>query len=489
MATKISALIDTWKERFIKDLMPYPGRMSATLRIVLAVTITLIALLILQMPFASLALFLVFIVGRDSPSVSLRSSIFAWAAQAIAIVLEFGLIILTDNDPMARVLSVAGVTFIAGMLMGATTVPALASILGFTYCILIALWESHASANSLVSLSLHLLGAVSVPLAVSVAVEYLFGDKNPADTLEEQRRERWQSLERMFTLYAQGADPKELHDAYVKVSRLAVAGQSGMQGLYNAIVDRNLDPGNLPIGARVRITMLAQLMDAAAAFGAQHQKTLSAELRKRCGRLARLCHELAPHWIPVVEEYDLPAEHTAGLLDGVEDTMHAILSMPAETGSAKDKELIALASKKVPILIPGALTSLDTVAFALKISLCSTICYIFYWAVAWPGISTAVTTVLITGLSTTGAIKQKLVFRLLGSAIGGLILGLGATAFVFPYIDSLTPFVLVVAAVTFIAAWSAAGPKFNYIGLQLGFSFFLVALEGFSAPTQSWHWW
>jgi multidrug resistance protein MdtO len=72
----------------------------------------------------------------------------------------------------------------------------------------------------------------------------------------------------------------------------------------------------------------------------------------------------------------------------------------------------------------------------------------------------------------------------MGSAIGGLILGLGATAFIFPNIDSLTPFVLVIVVVTFIAAWGATGPKLGYVGLQIAFAFYLVALEGFSAPTE-----
>jgi multidrug resistance protein MdtO len=460
--------------------------MSSTLRIVLAVVITAVALLILQMPFASLGLYIVFIVGRDSPSVSLRSSIFAGIAVSIAIAVELAVVIASDNDPVARLLSVTVVTFISGVLMAAATVPG-ASIFGFVYCIGIALWENHAPANSLVNTSLRLVGTVLVPLGVSVAVEYVFGDRHPADTLEAMRRDRWQALEKMFTLYGQGADPTQVRDAYIRVSRLAVAGQSEMQRAYNMIVDRNLDTGSLPLGARVRITMLAQLMDVSAGFGSQNREPLSAELRRRCARIAHLCHELVPNWVPEPEEQDvIRVEHTidTGLLDRVEDTLHSILLMPADTGAAKDKELVALPSKEIPILIPGALTSLDTVAFALKISLCATLCYIIYHAVAWPGIATSVTTVLITGLSTTGAIKQKLVFRLLGSAIGGLILGLGATAFIFPYIDSLTPFVLVIVVVTFIAAWGATGPKLGYVGLQIAFAFYLVALEGFSAPTE-----
>jgi len=94
------------------------------------------------------------------------------------------------------------------------------------------------------------------------------------------------------------------------------------------------------------------------------------------------------------------------------------------------------------------------------------------------------TTVLITGLSTSGATKQRLVFRLAGSFIGGLILALGATVFLFPYMDSITSLVLLTAAVALLSAWVAGGRNFSYVGLQIAFSYYLVVFAGFSAPTE-----
>jgi multidrug resistance protein MdtO len=67
--------------------------------------------------------------------------------------------------------------------------------------------------------------------------------------------------------------------------------------------------------------------------------------------------------------------------------------------------------------------------------------------------------------------------------IGGF-LAIAATAFLFPYIDSLTPLVIIIAVVAFVSAWIAGGRRFGYTGAQLAFSFYLVAFEGFSAPTQ-----
>src|SRR5271169_1470601 len=50
--------------------------------------------------------------------------------------------------------------------------------------------------------------------------------------------------------------------------------------------------------------------------------------------------------------------------------------------------------------------------------------------------------------------------------------------------DSITSLVVLVAVVAFISAWWAGGRRFNYVGLQIAFSFYLVAFEGFSAPTE-----
>jgi multidrug resistance protein MdtO len=472
-----------WTRRIREDLQPTPGRLNASFRITLASILTLLVLMTLRMPFASIGLYFVFLVGRDSPAISIRSSILFFFTLTIAVGLELGVVLLTDNDPLARVVSVAVVTFLAGILMLGSSLTPLASALGFIFCTLIAMWEVEAPADALVKGSLWLLATASVAQGASVAVEYIFGSRHPAEELQGQRRARYQALEAMFKLYAQGAAAGDIHEASLRVARLAVQGQAGMQDLYNKIVERNLDVGGLPVGTRVRITMLAQLMDFAAAFAFQNP-VVTAEVRERCAAIAELCGKLKVDLNPAARER-LALESGPGesLLDRVESTLYTILSMPVKD-ARQDKDMVALPAQKVPLLRPELLRSKDTVAFALKISLCSTICYIIYHAVAWPGISTSVTTVLITGLSNSGAIKQRLIFRLLGSAIGGLIFGLGATAFLFPYMDSITSLVVLVGVIAFISAWCATGRRFNYVGLQIAFSFYIVAFEGFSAPTE-----
>ena len=484
----MATVLSTWAERFRRDLQPMPGRLNSSLRIVLASVIALLFFMTLRMPFASVGMYFVFIVGRDSPAVSVRSGFVSLLGLAASVAAVLGVVILTDNDPMARVLSVAIVTFIAGMFMLASTLPALASIWGFIFCTLIALWETHAPADSLVKGSLYILGTVSLAVASVVAVEYVFGTRHPAEELQQQRMERYHALEAMFALYGHGADAAQLAPAIARVSQLAATGQSGMQRLYNTIVERNLETSHLSIGTRVRITMLAQLMDISAAFALQYPAITDPMLQQRCAHIAELCSHLVAGTVPPDRRPELMIERPIGpdplLIERIDGVLHNLFSMPVGAGSASDKQLVALPSSKVPLLVPGALRQPETIAFALKLSLCATLCYIIYEAVDWPGISTAVTTVLITGLSTSAAIKQKLVFRFVGSFIGGLILGLGATVYLFPHMDSITSLVVLIAAVAFLSAWVAAGRQFNYVGLQIAFAFYLVAFEGFSAPTE-----
>src|SRR5260370_37109781 len=146
----MTTILSTWTERLWQDLEPTPGRWNGALRIVLASVITLLLIMTLRMPFAGLGMYFVFLVGRDSPAVSFRSGIFILLTLVVSISTGLAAVILTDNDPMARVLGVAGVTFVAGMIMLSSTVPALASSFGFIFTTLIALWETRAPAGPLV---------------------------------------------------------------------------------------------------------------------------------------------------------------------------------------------------------------------------------------------------------------------------------------------------------------------------------------------------
>jgi multidrug resistance protein MdtO len=391
-------------------------------------------------------------------------------------------VVLTDNDPGARVISLAVMTFLAGMITTATTVPSLGPISGLIYGVAMGLWENHAPADRLVKSSLWLVAGFGTGIAGAVATSYLFAMRSPADRLAGQLRLRYRALAAMFAAYAADQATDQRRTAALTVSRLAAEGHRGMLELHRQIVDRDLPSGGLPVAVQCHIIAIAELMDSSAAFGLQAECP-DLNLQSRSKILAQQCADLARELSP---RLDLFVEHGDSIPRTYLERVERILSsLPAITAEAcRVPGVETPPSRHVPLIIPGAGSNIMNVAFALKISLCATICYIIYHAIAWPGISTSVTTVMITGLVTTGAMKQKMALRLLGATLGGLVLGIGTEVFLLPYLDSVASLMIVVGAVAFLSAWIAAGPRFNYLGIQIAFAFYLVSLSGFTTPTE-----
>src|ERR1700722_11724927 len=117
----MAGIVAEWTARLSQDLQPTPGRWNNSLRIVLASVIALVLLMTLRLPFTGLGIFLVFLIGRDSPAVSFRSAILSLLAVAAGIVVVLAVVILTDNDPMSRVLGIAVASFLTGMFLLSST--------------------------------------------------------------------------------------------------------------------------------------------------------------------------------------------------------------------------------------------------------------------------------------------------------------------------------------------------------------------------------
>ena len=183
-----------WIQRFWQDLQPTPGRLSVTLRIVLATSITLALFMTWQISASAYGLYIVLMVTRDSPLVSIRGGIASILALCTAVATELGVVALTGNDPMVRVLTIPAVAFVAGMAIRATTIPFLAVTWGFVICTLMANWEFHSPSQLLVKNSMWLAGAGAIAIICSVAVEFVFGLTDPAARLREQLQIRYRAV-------------------------------------------------------------------------------------------------------------------------------------------------------------------------------------------------------------------------------------------------------------------------------------------------------
>jgi multidrug resistance protein MdtO len=317
----------------------------------------------------------------------------------------------------------------------------------------------------------------------AIAVEYLFGTRHPAEELKREMQKRLIILSRFFHALAE----EEIKDRSLQLRPLqntivqyAHAGDRHLNKLYNRLRDSSVDVSAVPVGIHYRIGLLTRVLEKSALIGLTDQRT--ARNRAYFAALAAQCDRL-------LDEDSVPGELFASdapiYLREVHSELlqYAATTLPDKGDRASDsQEPLVHSSFLAGLFLPNAFQTADGVIYALKLTLAAMACYVFYSAIAWPGILTCVVTVLFTGLSSTGAMKQKQLYRFSGAAIGGT-LGIATVSLLFPNMDSITSLVLVVGAVSLLSGWVLRSPQMGYVGVQIGFAFFLVTLPGFRAAT------
>ena len=139
--------------------------------------------------------------------------------------------------------------------------------------------------------------------------------------------------------------------------------------------------------------------------------------------------------------------------------------------------------KPKSFFVSDAFTNPAHVHFALKVTFAAMFCYIFYSAIDWSGIHTALITCTFIALESTGATLHKGVLRIGGCVIGGA-LALFTIVFLMPHMDTIASLIVVVACAAAIAGWVAAGSEMiSYAGLQLAFAFFYSVFQGYAPDT------
>jgi uncharacterized membrane protein YccC len=139
--------------------------------------------------------------------------------------------------------------------------------------------------------------------------------------------------------------------------------------------------------------------------------------------------------------------------------------------------------KPKSFFVSDAFTNPAHVHFALKVTLAAMFCYIFYSAIDWSGIHTALITCTFIALESTGATLHKGVLRIGGCVIGGA-LALFTIVFLMPHMDTIASLIVVVACAAAVAGWVATGTELiSYAGLQIAFAFFYSVFQGYAPDT------
>ena len=481
-AEKSSELTHFWRE-----MAPVPGRMDASLRFALSTALATLAMLILQArpAYISTGLYFLFFASYDTPFDCFNSLLKGMVGAVMGTTSATLLIMITGNHPVARVVGIAVFTFLATFFFRTSVVPVAALMFGVFTFNTISLWERHIRAEAILHNSMWSVATLPIAAFCAVSVQYLFNRSDPLVAWRRQIKDRCAALEELFLLCAKHADAKQVEEQSAIVRRYAETGQGHMNVLLESISKRE----SCSAAELSKLRTVTLIVDRVLVFGAGFtaHNDLQAVEPARLERMSRAIVAIAEERLESVKQIlgDLPTS-LADDLDHIEHTLHHVTQSTEH--SAADSKTPSSGRWWEPsfrnFFVPDVRTNETYYIYALKVSVCATICYVIYQGIGWLGAYNCFYTVLFTALSTTGATNRKLVFRFIGSAIGGVILGIGCMVWVFPNIEWVSSFLLVIAAVAFIAFWVGSSSYFGYIGLQIAFSFYLLAFERVSAPNQ-----
>jgi multidrug resistance protein MdtO len=488
MATTAQALppqplSSAWLWDFLKtELAPYPGRIAVVARMVLAATLAMLVCMTFRIPDGWLAAIYVLLITRESPRATLRFS----GMLLLLFVISTAYILLSANffinNLTLHFLWVIASLFLAFYLLGAISNYGLATTFAVVIAATIPLWDRHLPGNTNVEDTLWLLLAAVVGIAPTVVVELAFVRSKRGEELLLPLEERLSAVENLLLSYAQYRSPDPA--AVKNLIRLDILGTSRLRRLLRRS-DYSLSYWSQMSGV---IALVGRMVNIAAAQSQLSFESTSADqqqLRNLAGAIALIRLALVNRQVPAPVQVHLSAETArhVPLLREMETVVSMIPMVVAGSSSMKTPDTPdETASSK--FIVADAFVNPDYLKFALKGCLAASACYIIYNVIDWPGISTAVTTCLLTALTTIGGSRQKQILRFGGALVGGILIGMGAQIFILPYLDSIVGFTVLFMAVTAVASWIvAAGPRLSYFGVQLAFAFYLIHLQEFAIQT------
>jgi multidrug resistance protein MdtO len=472
-----------WFVEFLKqELAPYPGRAATVTRMVIAAALVMVICVTYRIPFAFQGAIFVLLVSRESIRATVQTATTICLVTAATAAYLLGSAWFVAGLPEARFLWIVASLFLAFYAISALTNYLMAVVFAVVIAVGTPLWDRHVSAETNVEDTLWLCLAALIGAATTAAVELAFAKLRPGDPVILPLTERLSAVEDLLACYAEGCPADSALEQ--KILRFEMLGTSRLRRIMRRS-DRSSHYRTTMAGVTVLVGRLVDLAAALTQIRSEPSETDRKRFRNLGLALATICEDLKNRRIP--GPMHIPDDRSAGavpLLGEMEDTAVLIPQVFADSGLARDYLPSTGEMRRSRLPVAGALLAPEHGRFALKGCLAASACYVIYNAVDWPGISTSVTTCLLTALSTVGASRQKQILRLTGAIVGGFVIGMGSQIFILPNIDSITGFLVLFIVVTAFAAWfMTSSPRLSYFGLQVALAFYLINLEEFRIQT------
>jgi multidrug resistance protein MdtO len=461
-----------------KELAPFPGRMEAVWRAVLASAIVIVIAMTLQVPFLAFSLIMVFFTAQENTVLTRQSGLLFIIGTTASLLLSILQYRLTIDYPLLRLLTTCAILF-CGL-----------------YFMRISKWGSYGFVVALMVVNLQNLADVSddpewlthsmlwfwlaacYPIVISVAVNYLLAPAHPSNLLRaellrqlddvmqqlEASRTQVPALPLSLDAIERGILTLHRHLSFAILGEEKYRRDKARHLMRVTTVDRLHT-------AAAQLSRLSALVPALALTSAQREFIL--RLLGECRNLRQAIeNQQVFHASPNLVVNRLVDGKLSASLQEMAHAIHAL-------GEAEQAPPVATSIVAGSLIAADAWNNPVYAQFALKTVMAAMLCYVLYTACQWRGIQTSMLTCLIMALPSVGAASHKGILRIVGCVLGS-IAALLATVFVIPHLESLVGLLFLTLPVIGIGAWIAAGSaRSGYIGVQFMFAYALASLGGY----------
>jgi multidrug resistance protein MdtO len=472
----MTALADSRRSRPLLEVLAVElasreGRWAAVARIATGSTITVVVAMVFQIPQPTYMAYIVFLISKDEKNATVTSALGGLAAVTLAVLLVLGLELIDTGEPALRLPLMAMATFAAMFTARTFALGPISFLAGFVIVLLQTLVDDVRSPEALTRATLWTWVVIFVPVAVTVMVNLLFG-QGAVTFIDRSVRKVLKELE---VSLATGDYRKTLSEWRAQILPLLGSAQHGTE--------------KGPQTGRITAPVIRALLDALVILEALPD-VLPKDVRQELASRLRACTQAIESGIgPAMQESPVPPSQFVGAGNEPSPAVVAARSALCSLLDAIVRRPVTSPEETEAHHPPRRLFAADAFSnpahwqFALKTTMAVMVSYAIYTLLDWPGMRTAVVTCFFVALSNLGETVHKLVLRLSGAAIGGLIAGL-CIVFALPHLTDIGQLCLLIAAVSVGAAWVATSSELlSYAGMQIAFAFFLGILQGYAPAT------
>jgi multidrug resistance protein MdtO len=452
------------------ELASREGRWAAVARIASGATITVVIAMVFQIPQPTYMAYIGFLISKDEKSATVTAALGGLIAVTLAVLLVLGLELIDTSEPALRLPLMAMATFVALFTARTFALGPVSFLAGFVIVLLQTLVDDTPRPEALTRATLWTWVVIFVPVAVTIIVNLLFGQGAKAF----MERTVGKVLNEWEISLANGDYRKSLPEWRAQIlPLLEIAQHSTQKG---------------PRADRLAVPVIRALLDALVLFEALPDD-LPEDLREELASRFRACrlaiesdaapatHDSpAPPW-----QFVGPSQEQSPAVIAVRSALSVLLDTIVRPAPLLDNTKAHHPPRQ--LFVADAFSNPKHWQFALKTTMAVMISYAIYTLLDWPGMRTAVVTCFFVALASLGETVHKLLLRISGAVIGGLIAGL-CIVFVLPHLTDIGQLSLLIFAVSVGAAWVATSSELlSYAGMQIAFAFFLGILQGYAPAT------